>query len=416
MPTPRSKAILPINLAKGVGGYTITLCVGSERTPVDLILDSGSSTLAIGDHVYDPNTDQNIKTTTLAQDVMYGQGGWAGAVLHTDVHLGAQDNWHLKDAPIAHIENQPNHDFRFADGIWGLAYHHLNRAYDVTEELQSMGAESTHPWPYQLDNTTDALKSFRKHLRTFPEQDITPLFTAFEEAGVTPNQFTLETHRSVEYVPRSDMSLEDIAAERHNQGHFIIGDHPTADAQTLKVLHDAYYNVNLQSVRVGQGAPIAVPPLDEAHRHNFFTNAIIDSGSSFIMLQAQVYAAVMDCLQQINPDFLTTIQAFQSQYQDGKSFNTDALDLSEWPTLFFEFDGPNDQVARVKCEPNQYWQQHAKEPDNWIFMLLKQIPKWPDQSLMGLPLMNGYACQFDRSAAAEGLIHFSPISPTHRLK
>jgi len=52
--------------------------VGSQNVPANVILDTGSSTLAIKHSVYKPTADKNLKGTKYAQDVAYGTGGWAG--------------------------------------------------------------------------------------------------------------------------------------------------------------------------------------------------------------------------------------------------------------------------------------------------------------------------------------------------
>ena len=43
-----------------------------------MILDTGSSTLAVDPKVYNGRNDRNLKTTTYGQLVTYGTGGWAG--------------------------------------------------------------------------------------------------------------------------------------------------------------------------------------------------------------------------------------------------------------------------------------------------------------------------------------------------
>ena len=51
---------IPINITLGLGAYTAEIRVGSEQLPVQVILDSGSSTLAIKTDKYQPETDQAL--------------------------------------------------------------------------------------------------------------------------------------------------------------------------------------------------------------------------------------------------------------------------------------------------------------------------------------------------------------------
>jgi hypothetical protein len=249
--------------------------------------------------------------------------------------------------------------------------------------------------------------AFKKYLRQFPEHDITPLFTAFEENNATANQFALSTHRSIVYVPEQNMSQTDIAAEVLNQGAFIIGAQvPDAPKLSMKVVHDAYYNTVLISCQIDGFDPCSAPPLQAEKMNSFFSNAIIDSGSSFLVLQKSIYAYVMACLKQINSEFQTQIDAAQTAFKTGKKYLNPSLELSHWPDIKLKFAGINDEPIELSIPATSYWQQHAESPENWMFMLLDQLPQWPDQTICGLPLMNNYLCVFDRSNHETGVIHW----------
>jgi hypothetical protein len=400
---------LPINISLAIGAYTTKLWIGSEQVAVDVLIDTGSSTLAINLDKYDPNKDQTLKNTSYAQSVVYGLGGWAGPVIHSQVELDHSQRLLLHDAPIAITANGQAHNFQQADGIWGLAYHHLNKAYDVSSQLNQLKPplDTTHPWPFAAQVTASSVAAFKKYLRQFPEHDITPLFSAFEQNNITPNQFALSTHRSIVYVPQADMSAEQVAAEPLNQGQFIIGAKVTeAPKLTTKVVHDAYYNTELLNCQVAGFAPCQAPPLQSEKLHSFFSNAIIDSGCSFVILQQILYNYVMDCLRQIDAEFPTCIEASQSAFKANQNYHNNALDLSQWPELKLTFAGVDDESVTLSIPPNCYWQQHARAPDNWMFMLMNQLPQWPDQTICGLPLFNNHTCVFDRSASDCGQIHW----------
>ncbi len=400
---------LPINITLGLGAYTTKLYIGSEQVEVNVLLDTGSSTLAIDLEKYTPEKDQHLKTTKYAQDVVYGSGGWAGPVVHSHIELNHDQKLTLDNAPIAITANSQQQNFQQADGIWGLAYHHLNKAYDVSSYLadQQPALDSTFPWPFSIEESPTAMRNFRSYLHQFPEHDITPLFTDFEENNIIPNLFTLKTHRSIEYVPRSGMDNEELEREPLNQGQLIIGGQlAEAPQRSTLVIHDAYYNTHLMACQVSGFPACEAPPLDEKHINSFFSNAIIDSGCSFLVLQKSLYSYVLDCFGQINASFPSMVETATAACQQNKDFHPDLINLKDWPDIYLVFKAPDDKQVTLTVPPQCYWQHHAKTPDNWMFMIMNQLPQWPDQTLCGLPLINNYTCVFDRSKEENGLIHW----------
>jgi len=72
------------------GDYTGLIYVGSNKLPINVILDTGSSTLAIDGTIYDPTKDQTAQLTDIAQEVAYAdRSDWVGAVVLTDVTVGS---------------------------------------------------------------------------------------------------------------------------------------------------------------------------------------------------------------------------------------------------------------------------------------------------------------------------------------
>jgi hypothetical protein len=411
---------IPINIAKSQGGYTLQLFVGSQQAAVDVIIDTGSSTLAIKQSSYKPNEDTYLAATSIAQDVTYGAGGWAGPVIHTQIELThlVDDSHHplsLTDAPISIIYDEPEDNFKNVDGIWGLAYHHLNRGYDLISHFKEkqINPQTTYPWTFEINDDIGGIKGFKKFLSGFPEKDITPLFTELEQQGVVQNKFGLLTHRAVVHVAKKGMSLEQQLQDPLNQGFFIIGNaHKhnelhSGRMQSIQVFHDAYYNTNLISVQVQGFDPFLAPALEQNHLKSAFTNSIIDSGSSYLMLQADIYQYVIDCLNKINPKLAPHIGLFDEARKNNKAYIPTDFNLSEWPILYFNFEGIHKEEVKVCSHPANYWQQNTLGPGQLFCTLLKQIPGWPNQSVIGLPLMNNYYCIFDRSVNANGVIHFA---------
>ena len=406
---PHKGLTLPINLALGLGAYTTKLYIGSEQIAVDVMLDTGSSTLAINLEKYRPENDQHLQTTTYAQDVVYGSGGWAGPVLRSHIELDHDQHFVLNDAPFAITADSQQANFQQADGIWGLAYHHLNKAYDVSEYLnqQEPALAASHPWPFKVADDPQGIKAFRTYLHQFPEHDITPLFTDFEDNHIVPNRFSLITHRSIEYVPQANMDLTAREQEALNQGTFIIGGAlPARPKKTIKVVHDAYYNTHLLGCQVAGFGFCAAPPLDEKHLKSFFSNAIIDSGCSFLVLQKTLFTYFMDCLEQINASFKTMAEDATQAFQHGQDYQPAELQPAQWPDLILTFQGVDGEPVQLRVSPSCYWQNHAQRPGNWMFMIMNQLPQWPEQTLCGLPLINQYHCVFDRSEQNLGVIHW----------
>ncbi|MCX7553589.1 pepsin-like aspartyl protease [Marinicella sp. S1101] len=405
----KSTIELPINLSLALGAYTTKIWVGSDKTELNVLLDTGSSTLAIDAEVYQAGADQSLQATQYAQSVVYGKGGWAGPVIRTEITLDHSDQYLLNDAPLALTKSATKNDFQNADGIWGLAYHHLNKAYDVSSSLEQIipPQKTTHPWPYTEQVKEIGVHGFKKYLHQFPEHDITPTFTAFEENNIINNQFALSTNRSIVYVPQAGMSQHEIAAHAMNRGLFQIGVTATTQEKiSMAVVHDAYYNADLIAVRVAGFGACKAPPLEADKLNSFFSNAIIDSGCSFLVLQKQLYEYVLNCFEKLNPTFRPALEAAQQAFSQNKPYKNNQLDLSQWPILTFKFVGTDSESIELELPPQCYWQEHAKSPDNWMFMLMNQMPQWPNQTICGLPLMNNYQCIFDRSDQQNGSIHW----------
>lgn len=83
---------LPIVNVFAKGDYCATLHIGSEKSPVNLIIDSGSSTLVVKEVSYQANEDKHLTATTIAQEVNYGIGGWNGPIINSTITINSSDN------------------------------------------------------------------------------------------------------------------------------------------------------------------------------------------------------------------------------------------------------------------------------------------------------------------------------------
>ncbi len=139
---------VPITNIFGGGDYTAQIRIGSQQAPANVILDTGSSTLAVKESAYDADKDTQLHPTANVQDVLYGTGGWAGPVVHTEVSLGDETtSVTLKKTHVAITATQQKGNFGMADGILGLAYRGLNRAYNLEPYLKKSKVDPPVTWP-----------------------------------------------------------------------------------------------------------------------------------------------------------------------------------------------------------------------------------------------------------------------------
>jgi hypothetical protein len=93
---------------------------GAKAKILDLILDTGSSTLAVSAPKFQPALGNGTTATNLGQVDTYGDGTvLVGAVLRDIVHIG---NVTGTNVPVAIAYQATANMFRDADGILGLAY------------------------------------------------------------------------------------------------------------------------------------------------------------------------------------------------------------------------------------------------------------------------------------------------------
>ena len=283
---------LPISNVPAGGDYTAAIKLGSTGAEVQVLLDTGSSSLGIVPNAqrYEPGADKSLTTTTLAQDVVYGTGGWAGPVVKTVAAMGGAP---AVDAYVAVIDEQYE-GFGEADGIMGLAYNALNQAHDISAYLHTHGGKtSSYPWPFQVRDSNIGVERLAKLLAKMPLKDLPPYFTALESGGAVANVFAFYTLRSV-----VSKATGDPAGDPLNKGWFILGGGPEQDDlyegnfEDVAVVDDNYYNVELLAVQVGNADPTPMAPL-AAEDAQAGSNAIVDSGTNSLALTTEAYEALV---------------------------------------------------------------------------------------------------------------------------
>lgn len=442
---------LPITNVYAKGDYCATIHIGSEKSPVNLIIDSGSSTLVVKGENYQANEDKHLIPTTIAQEVNYGVGGWNGPVIHSSINIygdrfledstkedGAKRvrvnrdslSITLKNATIALVSSKTQYaTFGKADGILGLAYHHLNKGFNLSEYIQEqkIAPAHTYPWPFAKNSpdsssevNSENLTQFKRFLWQYPEHDITPYLTELALHNLSTNKFSFYSKRSAIHIDKKNTvqsSCETLKLDPLNQGWLIFGggEEQTelyqGDFTQIKVEHDVYYNVELTAIQVGNTPPVVAAPLDKKHLKSYLTNAIIDTGAGGIVLTAEIYQQVISNLIAVNSNFAALLEPFKELSAQEVGINANELNLTLWPDITFTFvsDIVNGQKKTVQltCTPQTYWQLNTPSFGKACFRFLSQLPQWPNQSIIGLPLLNNYYVIFDRSVHKAGVVKFA---------
>lgn len=416
VPRP-ARVQLPISLAYAKGAYTVTVALGRDARPARLALDTGSSTLVVLPHAYDPVRDAAHAATAWAQEVRYGAGAWAGPVVLTQVHFEGARGWVTLDAAQLALVTANATDLRDADGLLGLAYAPLDTAHDFTGYLAAQGVAPalTCPWPFAAESAD--LATFGTLLRAQPRVRLTPLFSALADAHAVANRFALLVRRALVHVLDDAADDATLAADPLNQGLLILGGdvhdvHADAlhrdDAREVQLVHDLYYNVELIALQVGDGPRIAAPPLDPQDVPRGGSNAFLDSGCSFLVLEAALYQLVLDAFAARDAGMPALIerfrQAFAHEQQGVPNADVDAFD---WPDLHVFLRAPDGGETRWTCPPAHYWQRNALHAGQACFLLMAQLPHFPKQSILGLPLLTGHYVVFDRSAPNGGVLRIA---------
>ncbi|HEV8692575.1 MAG TPA: pepsin-like aspartic protease [Lysobacter sp.] len=399
---PPSSLLLSTTLAYAKGAYTVALEFGSERNRANLLLDTGSSSLVVLPTAYDATRDRNLNATPWAQQVKYGQGSWAGPVLTSDLGLGEGIHARrLTSVPFALVQADVQ-NFRDYDGLFGLAFGGLNKVHDMSAVLaeRAVSPALTWPWPFTLADSE--LDDFRKLLREQPTVALTPLFTTAEELDVVADKFAMLIRRSLAHVLDDDATPHALANDPLNRGMLVLGggeehqDLYEGPFRNVRIVHELYYNARLTAVQVGTQPRISAPPLDPDEVARAASNAIFDTGSTFLVLESSLYNAVRAGFAAHDPQLPALIDRFQAAFRQEGGLPNSTIDHRDWPDLHFYLESDDDEEVKLTCTPGDYWQRNALRAGQSYFLLMEQLPHWPKQSILGLPLLSGCYCIFDR--------------------
>jgi hypothetical protein len=258
--------VLRLDITNVLSGndYSAQLAIGSKGAVANVLLDTGSSTLAIEPAAYSGAGDTDLKATTLIQLITYGTGGWAGPVVTTTATFGTgADQIALPKCPIAITSVQEKGNFQGVSGIMGLAYNGLNDAFDFKTYLTGHGKTSAYPWPFGK-----AWKTFIAGFKTLLQNagaahvELKPYFDQVEEGGVVANKFAFYTLRSWVSMRRGAAAAA-VKADPLNKGYFILGGVPRRRANRRPRRTDHRAACRGQSPRSWKMRP--GPPLPGEH-------------------------------------------------------------------------------------------------------------------------------------------------------
>jgi len=410
-----NRAGVPMLISNTVVGhaYTGTLLIGAQADPVNCIIDTGSSSLAALKSKYNASADELLIPTALCQYDAYGPNGetgyWFGPVVETLVGFSAVPGV-AAPLPVAGInvsvaiadDSTATHPvFAGADGILGLAYPSLNVAYDLTVYLTKEGKPPvTYPWPISSSQAPTTLSAFDSFISAAAaaQLPVPPCLTELSQDGLLPNKFALYVYRALENLRTSTP-----ATDASNYGTLVLGGgedffvNEVGPFQTAQVVQDSFYFVNLLSVQVGNNPPIPFPLFSS--ENNQTSTALIDSGTSGIVLPATVFTEVLNQLQAEVPNYSEIVSPMLQAYNK-------YLDFSQWPPLTFVLAASDGSQISLNCYPPQYWQTDA-EPQGVAQCMLQPVPGDNQPAILGLAFLTGYYTIFDRSISGFGVVKFA---------
>ncbi|HEX4180379.1 MAG TPA: pepsin-like aspartic protease [Caulobacteraceae bacterium] len=371
-------ARIPITNVFMGGDYTASILVGPNKQPMNVILDTGSSALALDGKKYKPDTAGGDVTTDLAQTDSYGDGStWTGAVIESTVTAGVGATAVTASKINVAVAYDASADmFQSADGILGLAYAPLDNAFQMPGDT----------WTTQY--TSDQVAGGT-------QTDIQPYLTQLTSQGVVSDRIAFYTLRSFIHEGGGG------ASDPLNQGWMILGggeestDLYTGAFQVVTVLADEWYNTNLKSIQVGTAKPVTVKAQGAK---GMPSNSIVDSGTNSLNLGPSLLKSILSKFSAAQRKQLS------AAIENGELVPTAELSLPAWPDLTFVLQGDTADVT-LTVKASDYWQVDTQQ----VGQAMAAITQGQDGlAILGLPLMNGYFVIFDGEADnGRGVIKFA---------
>jgi hypothetical protein len=370
---------IPITNVFADGDYTGVIHVGQAMKPMNVLLDTGSSALALDGKKYKPDFGNGDQSTKLAQTDAYEDGSnWTGAVIESTLSIGAgESSATLKGGNVAVAYHASSDMFGKTDGILGLAYAPLDDAFKMPDDTSKH-----HYTPVQV--------------RTGVKKDLVPFLTQLAGTGVVSDKISFYTRRSFVHVG------DGAANDPLNKGWMVVGggeestDLYTGAFRSVKVLADDWYSTNLRAVIVGNASPIA----GRIHGpQGMRSNSIIDSGTNSLSISWQMLEAILSKFPAEQEKLLRTA------IHKGQPTPMANLHLETWPTITFVLEGAAGDDVLLDVPPSNYWQVNAERAGEAMAAI---TVGQAGLAILGLPLMNGYFTIFDGEAdGGKGVVKFA---------
>ena len=363
---------IPITNIYAGGPYTGRMFVGAKNKPMNVFLDTGSSTLVLSRRSYCPDTGNGDVLTRLAQTVDYADNSsWTGAVIRTNVSVGEVRRVAIHNANVAIAYYERKGVFDGYDGILGLAYTALDDAALMRKETWS-----------RRYSQRGIQRNLHKRLK--------PYLNQLASTGITFDKIAFYTRRSTIHYGAG------VANDPLNHGWMIIGggkearDLYSGRFQTAKVLSQKWYNTNLKAVIIGNTDPIHVP---KGARTG---NSIVDSGTQDLEFSRDLWNAIRNRFD----------AGKRALFKPDNIVPMSDLDLAAWPAITVILEGETSDVI-LKIAPGDYWQVNNPRTGSASLAI---SPSDDGSITLGLPLMNGYFTIFDGEADhGKGAIEFANI-------
>ncbi len=384
---------VPIDIALTGGNYAASIAVGAAQKPLHVILDTGSSMLVVDGAVFDPSEDPSVTPTQMVQRAEFASGTFMAAVMRGAVGLTTAPDTPaaaLPNANLAVTYDNPPGTFGQADGIFGLGFAALNKAFRMPA------------------NTWDT-RYTAEQLNLGQETGLDPFFDQWVAAQRVANKFAFAIDRSTVRE-----ALDDPASDPANNGLFVLGggaecdDLYTGPFTDVAIVHEEYYNANLTAIMVGDRS-MDVPPV--AAGAKVVSNAIIDSGATNLMLDQTVYDRLIALFRTVNPDLAQALVTYAPN--SGRGVGQSQIDLARWPPISFVMQGAGGNPAAIAVQPKDYWQFDTGQAGNASPVLVGDGGLLGGQSNLGLPLFAGHFVVFDRTGGTgRGLVGFAARADT----
>jgi len=403
------------NSATG-SGYSLELKLASNKQPVFLLIDTGSSTMAAplkgkiqpNDFAlnplpaYEPNGE--TKTTEDAQFEQYGAGELGGAFVRDNVWVEEEDYVNLYEGNFCCGNYALSFESPLCNGgILGMAFTSLNyggsygkTSYpEIAEKYSCCGC---------INCSTTCSQDKQDFWNNFNQLSDYPTFMDYVGSayGTYAQKFGLNTTRTYRNIVDESENLGDMVLfggeEYTNYYDGTLVEIPLQNLGVSGIIADyQYYQVELKKITFNIGSKSFVIDMPELVPDNFPCPNIIDSGTSELDLVIPSITGLREFLE-TNISFVRE-NGFEAIFnsEDIYSTNTSNIILSEWPDVIFTLMGKNREYDFV-VSPKNYWQNdYIQEGQTSLAMTIQDTTQAGENAnaIMGLTFICQNYCVFD---------------------